>query len=65
MQARKLDRARRLVEPAGPFFTIERHGETVHGASPAELHRWSVDMHERIVSEEDIASYYRPLRDST
>ena len=48
MQARKLDRAEDVSwNPPVLSFTIERHGATVLGSSRAELHQWSVDMHQR------------------
>ena len=48
MQARKLDRAEDVSwNPPVLSFTIERHGATVLGSSRAELHRWSVNMHQR------------------
>ena len=47
MQARKLDRAEDVSwNPPVLSFTIERHGATVLGSSRADLHRWSINMHE-------------------
>jgi hypothetical protein len=61
MQARKLDRAEDVSwNPPVLSFTIERHGATVLGSSRAELHRWSVDMHERTARCEP--GRYRQLR---
>ena len=68
MQARKLDRAEDVSwNPPVLSFAIERHGQpcTARAAPKCTDGRLTCISEPLVVSEEDIASYYRPLRDST
>ena len=63
MRAFKLDRAEELSwDPPILSFTIERHGGTVQGSSRAELHRWSINLHEATTSCDERGRYRQLTR---